>query len=589
VAYISGESIGTSVVVATPTGIYGDFFDASVRIDGRSIVAATAFHVTDGQFATSARPVGSSSAVATAELTEPPIPSGERFVGGAGIELWDKVAQQWVDISCQVTSAKGIWGTDRPAGILSVGRGGTLEIEVYDPERILDPSNLLSPVIELLRPANRFRLVYNSSNGETAPIREGRIDTITHTLTTAGGRIRGNDIVSHLLKQAYSVYYSPTGSPPSMPAATTLHALAQEVLAAGDPDDSFGVRVETAPVPRINCGYYANEWPNTIQTNIWQAICDAATDAFYFPWIDGQNVLHFRSHIVPPSTPMVMLEAEKGLWPLELALESSPDEIVNYVLALGIGVPSAPGLSPVWNDEGGIPGAGWWGINWSAPASSGGSPVLEYEFSISWFSYAAGWSEPYVIATWGPGGANPYHLSGYDPDESTQDGLRMYLRCRNSSGWGAVSTSQVDSPSTMAALQEAEAPTPYVISNDPASQAEFGTQTLDRQFRYLPSDAQQWANITLEDRKDPPVLYTPVRIWLKSEQELLQVLAIEGAQEVGYILDAVNPPVVMITRCVGANIQVDPDGWAVELLTYVRGDTYIKMVRDAKLAVFVSD
>jgi hypothetical protein len=136
-------------------------------------------------------------------------------------------------------------------------------------------------------------------------------------------------------------------------------------------------------------------------------------------------------------------------------------------------------------------------------------------------------------------------------------------------------------------------PVTPVTVQDAESIQKYGGTSLVRNDRSLlpisPTAASEWANNVLEDRSKPPLIYLPLRIWPKDEAQLMQLIAIEGAQEVIFDIDTVSPPITGIGHVAGGNIQVDPDGWAAEIAVYVSPIDYamnLQASREIAVAAF---
>lgn len=144
----------------------------------------------------------------------PPLPS----IGKIGIELfggetdadrWDQAifddpeatwaSAQWRDVTPESAAVEVKWGADDPQGILTVPAGSIWQVQTYDPERKLDPTNGISGYSAALKPGHPFRVLFKPENGEPWTVRHGFIDEIEFDLNTKTGAVRGSDAVQLLV------------------------------------------------------------------------------------------------------------------------------------------------------------------------------------------------------------------------------------------------------------------------------------------------------------------------------------------------------------------------------------------------------
>src|SRR5262245_15906990 len=101
--------------------------------------------------------------------------------------LWDTNA--WRDVTPQSMTAEINWGADYAEGVLTTTATGQWNINTYDPQRILDPSNGMSPYASALHPGNPVRITYHEGVN-THVVRVGLIDEIHYDIGEKRGRLR---------------------------------------------------------------------------------------------------------------------------------------------------------------------------------------------------------------------------------------------------------------------------------------------------------------------------------------------------------------------------------------------------------------
>jgi hypothetical protein len=254
----------------------------------------------------------------------------QRLAGGAVIEIRTVIGANpsldtWADIACEVVSARTIWGAVKSAGYLTQAEGGFLELEIYDPNRLLDPSNIASPYYAVLKPGLWIRFYYVESGIRTL-IKWARVDSIGHTITTAMGRISAHDWVSVLSNNPYpSLARSGDTSQWS-----TLHTFATGILAlAWQPIGTF------APMMPVTVEYEAS--PIAIKgvtqgfpgPDVWTQITDHAIATFNYAWIDPSNVMHFAPLSYTSGGQIIIGVA--GSIPLEFISQSDAANIFNNI------------------------------------------------------------------------------------------------------------------------------------------------------------------------------------------------------------------------------------------------------------------
>lgn len=375
--------------------------------------------------------------------------------GGADVDLW-------TDIACQVVSARSSWGTQKSAGILSQADPGTLELEIYDPDRLLDPTNTASPYYLMLRPWLWIRLVFD--NGvKRIVIKSGYVDSLVHTVSTKMGSIRANDWITLLANAGYPNEFL---AQDTLLQYSTLHTFAVGILnAAWSPTFVVGggsggspvslpvtVETETTPVP-IDV-YTHTVSLGSVGPAVWSWITERSIAALYYAYMDAANVIHFR------------------------------DSTYGHQPGIALGV-------------------------------SGPLP-LDFIGAIDAQGVA---NSVYVVV-----GNAAAVWAGYD-DQSKRSVFQ----------WGVK---QYTSP-------RIPAKPPGLYS------------------------AQEWGKLVRDDRNQPAFQALPVRIWPASVAEFEKLLGIEGMQLILMQFDSVTPQISLFGRAIGQVVNVDDDGWSVELSTWI--------------------
>jgi hypothetical protein len=170
------------------------------------------------------------------------------------------------------------WGTDDPAGCLSIAAAGSWQIQTYDPKRLLDPGNDWTPLVDWLKPGGFCRVMFNNE-----VVRHGFIDEITFDLATLTGSIRASDGISLLVKAKV-----PEGLMHAPDAPLTLRARARWILQKAA---VTYIRVEDDPAGEVDP---VVGLPLDQEASAWQQINACALDALHACWLDRQGVLRFR-------------------------------------------------------------------------------------------------------------------------------------------------------------------------------------------------------------------------------------------------------------------------------------------------------
>ena len=233
-----------------------------------------------------------------AGIAPPPSRVGlKRLTGGARIEIRDGYLGTWNEVTCQITSAKAVWGSLQTEGLLTNAKGGFVECDVYDPTRILDPSNRAGQYYSILKPGLWVRFGYDDGVSYTV-VGQGRLDSIEHRISDDSGRIRANDWVSW-----FSNFQFPNdivGTLPNWTSYNTGGSFANAVIqrintvTQGAPDN-FQI-----PITVQGGSFYITpeEYPFTLAQPgppLWQQFVDMTEAAMMYVYIDRNNYLRFRS------------------------------------------------------------------------------------------------------------------------------------------------------------------------------------------------------------------------------------------------------------------------------------------------------
>ena len=240
-----------------------------------------------------------------AAFPEPPEPLPrigiDRLTGGAVIEIRDGYLGSWVEVTCQIVSAKTVWGSATSDGLLTQGKPGFLEFETYDPERILDPTNTQGPFYTILKPGLWARLSYDDGASRTI-IAHARVDSIEHEIVSKSGRVRANDWVSWFANQQFP--NDVLGTLSGWTSHNTAHAFASALIAhinnvVSLDEFQLPVTVEAAARP-----VYITPVETPFQIGnpgpvIWSHFTDMLEAQFFYAWVDRANVLRFRDKRTP--------------------------------------------------------------------------------------------------------------------------------------------------------------------------------------------------------------------------------------------------------------------------------------------------
>lgn len=218
---------------------------------------------------------------------------------------------QWQDVACEVRGFEWADGADRASGVLTSAAGGSWGVELYDPDRKLDPSNPSATFGRAVQPGRYCRLGYPGGY-----IGQGLIDSAGYEVSTGLARLRGTDYVGVL--SAMDV--APPGA-----GMDGLRELARYVVA------SVGLTIlSVEPDPPEGDTPIGEPYdPPTDRINAWELLQAAAQDALCMAYIDRDAVIRFAPHGDPVDVGLAI--GCDGIPLIGLALSSTGDGIVNRV------------------------------------------------------------------------------------------------------------------------------------------------------------------------------------------------------------------------------------------------------------------
>lgn len=234
-----------------------------------------------------------------------------------GIALWGQgrwASAGWQDVTPQGIDVRISWGSREPElGILSRPEAETWQVNMYDPERILDPANEDSPYHADLVPFLPLRLSHRG-----VIIRTGYAESIGYGYKDSRGLIRGTGNQSRLAN---------SDIPEDSTLSDTLRARARDVISVA------GLRVQVEPDPPSGDPAVAPRLEGSFSA--WKHIQDAAEQVHHIPYIDRNGRLGFRAWANPLVRARSLASDElidlldimdyKGLYSVVRALETVAD------------------------------------------------------------------------------------------------------------------------------------------------------------------------------------------------------------------------------------------------------------------------
>jgi len=245
--------------------------------------------------------------------------------------VWDQSTWSifgWMNVTPESMVVRVAWGADDPTGVLTIPAAGTWNINTYDPERKLDPSNGSSDYAAALRPGKPLRVSYLHSTLGSRIVRQGLIDEVDYDIADQKGSLRGTDMVQ--LAVNATIAANPVGVP------NTLRARAQHFINLAGlnvlmPVESTPVGETDPPVGPVN----------TDEQSVWSHILTAALDALYGVWLDRTGTLRFRSFGNPLDNGFQAGGAD-GIPISTLKTQGSLQGVYTRIIAFDDGAPTVP-------------------------------------------------------------------------------------------------------------------------------------------------------------------------------------------------------------------------------------------------------
>jgi hypothetical protein len=237
--------------------------------------------------------------------------------GTAGV-LWS--APTWNDIACDVLSVGLGWGVDEATGPIAAPAAGQWALELYDPDRSLDPLNPSSRWSSMLMPRSMLRL--KSAGGNQLGV--AYLDVLEHHQADHTGRLEAVDGIGLLAGSTTSDGFDPFRPGGVLP---TIGALIPAVLADCGIADQIGLG---ATVPAAGSTYDPLiAYRSTAGQNAWQLIRDACLDVLWYVWVDelGQLELAEYGYVIDSGT----ILGDGGLCLTDIAASRTAAGVVNVV------------------------------------------------------------------------------------------------------------------------------------------------------------------------------------------------------------------------------------------------------------------
>jgi len=259
----------------------------------------------------------------------------ERLTGGAIVEISRGAYDIWIEVTCQIISARTVWGSLQSDGLLTQAKPGLLECEVYDPDRLLDPTNNQGPYFAMLKPGLWIRLSYDDGATRTV-VSYARVDTIEHQIVSQTGRIRANDWVSWLSNIQFP--NDVLGTLPSWTGYQNAHSFATALLTQVNASAAVDEFQHPITVESMHGPVYITpkETPFVIGSPgpaIWDHFTEMVESQLYYIWIDRANVLRFANKR-EPSLPGIRLGL-KGPLALDFTGVITASGVLNLIENLG--------------------------------------------------------------------------------------------------------------------------------------------------------------------------------------------------------------------------------------------------------------
>lgn len=191
-----------------------------------------------------------------------------------GVDVWGDAG--WQDITDIGVSVDIRWGTTNPdAGILADQAAADWSVELFDPDRKVDPANPDSPYYPDIVPGLPIRLSHRG-----VVVHTGQAETILRRYSEGMATIRASDNIAMMNRAKV---------PEDVTLADTMKARAREAIAAG------GLDIATPSNPND----YAIPAQVPGDRSVWYWVSEAARDRLVIPYIDRDNALRWRAYSVP--------------------------------------------------------------------------------------------------------------------------------------------------------------------------------------------------------------------------------------------------------------------------------------------------
>lgn len=191
-----------------------------------------------------------------------------------GVDTWGVAG--WQDITDIGVSVDIRWGTTNPdAGILADQAAADWSVELFDPDRKVDPANPDSPYYPDIVPGLPIRLSHRG-----VVVHTGQAETIIRRYSEGMASIRATDNIAMMSRAKV---------PEDVTLADTMKARAREAIAAG------GLDIATPSNPND----YAIPAQVPGDRSVWYWVSEAARDRHVIAYIDRDNALRWRAYSVP--------------------------------------------------------------------------------------------------------------------------------------------------------------------------------------------------------------------------------------------------------------------------------------------------
>ena len=246
-------------------------------------------------------------------------------------DVYDSTDQTWVSINCQTMSLTCSFGGQVEAVPRIHASAGRLSANLYDPNRILDPT--FSPFKLLTKPGAPVRLVAVDSespdepylydeptatydgtavlSATPIPVWTGRVDSFTHDLLDGSGQLSASDCVADFAGQRVENWVRSAET-------STARLLAIRGVMYAPPAYSF----KGTAIPLSTA---------TLTGDLWQALGTVGESEQSWLWVDQAGTFRRWSRDATTATPVICSDCDDGTSLIYTALSTEIDEayIVN--------------------------------------------------------------------------------------------------------------------------------------------------------------------------------------------------------------------------------------------------------------------